>query len=75
MANPDSDTILAVDEALTRIAKEDPVAADIIKLHFFAGMTLDETAEALAISRATVYRQWAYGRALLRLWLKDADHE
>ncbi len=68
---PEPETILAVDEAVTRLAEDDPVAADVVKLHFFAGMTLDETAEALAISRATVYRQWAYARALLRLVLRD----
>ena len=42
----------------------------VLNLHFFAGMTLDETAEALGVSRATTYRQWAYARALLRLALQ-----
>ena len=42
---PEPETILAVDEALTRLAEDDPVAADVVKLHFFAGMTLEETAE------------------------------
>ncbi len=70
---PEPETILAVDEALCRLTQEDPAAAEVVKLHFFAGMTLDETAEALALSRATVYRQWAYARALLRLSLQDSD--
>jgi RNA polymerase sigma factor (TIGR02999 family) len=70
---PSPETILAVDEAVTRLAEDDPAAADIVKLHFFAGMTLDETAEALAISRATVYRQWSYARATLRLALSGDD--
>ena len=65
------ETILAVDEAVTRLGKDDPTAASIIKLHFFAGLTLDETADALGISRATVYRQWSYARAVLRLALGD----
>jgi len=74
-AGPEPETILAVDEAVTHLADTDPAAADIVKLHFFAGMTLDETAEALGISRATTYRQWAYARALLRLALRDSDRD
>ena len=70
---PDPETILAVDEAVTRLAREEPVIAQVVTHHFFAGMTLEETAEALAISRATVYRQWAYARALLRLALQESD--
>ncbi len=54
------ETILAVDDAVTRLAKDDPVAANVVKLHFFAGMTLNETADTLTVSRATAYRQWAY---------------
>ncbi len=72
---PEPELILTVDEAVSRLAEDDPVAADIVKLHFFAGMTLDETAEALGISRATTYRQWAYARALLRLALQDSDRD
>ena len=67
---PKPDTILAVDEAVTRLAEDDPEAAEIVKLHFFAGMTLDETADAPGLSRATVYRQWAYARATIRLSLE-----
>ncbi len=70
---PDPDTILAVDEAVTRLAANEPQAADIVKLHFFGGLTLDETADTLGVSRATVYRQWAYARARLRLALRGDD--
>jgi RNA polymerase sigma factor (TIGR02999 family) len=70
---PEPAVILAIDEALTRLARDDAAAADVTKLHFFVGMTLDETAEALGISRATAYRQWAYARASLRLALQDRD--
>ncbi len=70
---PNPETILAVDEAVSRLAEEEPATAKVVMLHFFAGMTLEETAEALGISRATVYRQWAYARALLRLALQDGD--
>jgi RNA polymerase sigma factor (TIGR02999 family) len=70
---PDATTILAVDEAVSVLAEYDPDAAQIVKLHFFAGLTLDETAEAMGVSRATVYRQWAYARARLRLFLRKED--
>lgn len=68
-SGPDPETILSVDDALMHLAEEDPAAARIAQLHFFGGLTLDETGEALGISRATVYRQWAYARARLRLAL------
>lgn len=72
-AAPAAETILAVNDAVTALATDDPVAADIVNLNFFAGMTLDETAEALGISRATVYRQWSYARAMLRMALSGND--
>lgn len=74
-AGLDPETLLAVDEAVARLAEEDPAAAEVVKLHVFAGLTLDETADALAISRATVYRQWTYARAVLRLALDDGDED
>jgi len=72
---PSPETILAVDEAVTQLALEDPAAAEIVKLHFFGGLTLEETADALGVSRATAYRQWAYARACLRLALRDHEPE
>jgi RNA polymerase sigma factor (TIGR02999 family) len=74
-AGPEPETILTVDEVVTRLAETDPMAVDVVNLHFFVGMTLDETAVALGISRATTYRHWAYARALLRLALRDCDHD
>jgi RNA polymerase sigma factor (TIGR02999 family) len=68
---PDADTILAVDEAVARLAEQEPETAEVVKLHFFAGLTLDETAAALGISRASVYRHWAFARASLRLLLGE----
>ncbi len=68
-SGPSPETILAVDEAVNRLREDDPTAANIIMLHFFAGFTLDETAEALGLSRATVFRQWSYARAVLRIAL------
>lgn len=67
--SPSPETILSIDEALSLLAAEDPEVAEVVKLHFFAGLTLEETAEALGKSRATLYRQWSYGRAFLRMTL------
>jgi len=74
-AGPDPETVLVIDEAVTRLAEDDPTAASIVKLHVFAGMTLEESGDALGISRATVYREWAYARSILRLALQDLDPE
>jgi RNA polymerase sigma factor (sigma-70 family) len=60
------DEILALDEALTQLTEEDPAAAQVVQLHFFAGLSVEQAAEALGVSRATAYRQWAYARAWLR---------
>jgi RNA polymerase sigma factor (TIGR02999 family) len=63
---PPPDEILALDEALTRLEEEDPAAEQVVRLHFFAGLSIEEAAEALGVSRATAYRQWAFARAWLR---------
>lgn len=60
-----SDDLLALDEALTRLAVEKPVVADLVKLRFFTGMTMDEAARTLGISAATAYRHWNYAQAWL----------
>jgi RNA polymerase sigma factor (TIGR02999 family) len=57
--------LLALDEALEQLAKEDPVKAELVKLRHFAGLTVDEAAHALKISSATADRYWAYARAWL----------
>jgi RNA polymerase sigma factor (TIGR02999 family) len=69
-AEPDAaaDDLLALDEALTRFATEDPVAARVVELRHFAGLSIEDAAEALGLSRATAYRHWMYARA----WLRDA---
>jgi RNA polymerase sigma factor (TIGR02999 family) len=63
---PPPDEIIALDEALTRLAEEDPAAAQVVQLHFFAGLSIEQVGEALGVSRATAYRQWSYARAWLR---------
>jgi RNA polymerase sigma factor (sigma-70 family) len=57
--------LLALDEALECLAARDPVKADLVKLRYFAGMTIEEAAEALGVSAATAKRYWAYSRAWL----------
>ena len=60
------DQLLAVDEALSKLAQEDPVAAEVVKLRYFAAMSVEDAAETLGIHRATAYRHWAYARAWIR---------
>jgi RNA polymerase sigma factor (TIGR02999 family) len=62
---PDPDTLLTVDEALAKLATEDPDSAEVARLRLFAGQTIDEAADTLGISRATAFRDWAYARAVL----------
>jgi RNA polymerase sigma factor (TIGR02999 family) len=71
VVQPTPDKLLAVDEALTRLAAEDAEAAEVVKLHFFAGLTFEQIAETLGISRASVFRQWAYARAWLHCALGE----
>ena len=66
--------IVAMDSALTRLATEDPAAAQVVKLHFFAGLSIEQVADTLGVSRATAYRQWSYARAWLRCAM-GADEE
>jgi RNA polymerase sigma factor (TIGR02999 family) len=57
--------LLALDEALTRLAAEDPAKAELVKLRYFAGLSLEEAAACLGISPATAKRRWAVARAWL----------
>jgi RNA polymerase sigma factor (TIGR02999 family) len=63
-AGPDLD-VLAVDEALSDLAREHPEKAELVKLRYFAGLTLAEAASALGFSPATADRHWRYARAWL----------
>src|SRR5437762_3187266 len=62
--------LLAVHEALDRFQDVDPTAAQIVKLRYFAGLTIPQVAEALGISTSTADRSWAYARAWLHTALK-----
>jgi RNA polymerase sigma factor (TIGR02999 family) len=63
--NESDDQILAVNEALEKFAAQDKQKAELVKLRYFVGMTIEEAAEVLGISAPTVKRHWAYARAWL----------
>lgn len=66
ITNGTADQLLSVDDSLTRLAEEDSIAAEVLKLRYFAGMSVAEAAEALDIHRATAHRHWTYARAWVR---------
>jgi RNA polymerase sigma factor (TIGR02999 family) len=67
------DQLVALDDALARLAARDHLAGELVKLRYFAGLALDPAAEALGVSTATAYRHWAYARAWLHSeLLKDS---
>jgi RNA polymerase sigma factor (TIGR02999 family) len=68
-----ADDLLALDEALDKLAAGDPEAAAVVKLRYFAGLSVDEAARALGISRATAYRHWTFARAWLLRELADDE--
>jgi RNA polymerase sigma factor (TIGR02999 family) len=75
--HPDAD-ILAIDEALTQLSRDHPENAELVRLRYFAGLTLDEAAVALGIASATADRRWRYARAWLARRLNrgvDASRE
>jgi len=65
-APADDDELLALDEALRRLAAEDPLKAQLVELRYFAGMTGDQAAEVLGISPSTADRHWSFARAWLQ---------
>lgn len=58
----DADDLLDIDQALTRLADEEPQAAQLIKLRYFGGLSIEEAAELVGISRSMAYEQWSYAR-------------
>jgi RNA polymerase sigma factor (TIGR02999 family) len=59
------DQLLALDDALAKLARADPPAARLVELRYFAGLTVEEAGKALGMSTATAYRHWKYARAWL----------
>jgi RNA polymerase sigma factor (TIGR02999 family) len=65
--------LIALDAALDELAARDPRAATLVKLRFFAGLTMPEAAQALGVSLATVENDWAYAKSWLRLQMLEPD--
>jgi RNA polymerase sigma-70 factor, ECF subfamily len=67
------DAVLAVDEALAKLAQVDPRQSQLVELRFFGGLTVDEAAEVLEISKRSAEREWTMVRAWLRRELSESD--
>jgi len=67
-----SEELLAVDEALAALAREDPEAAEVVQMRYFVGMTVPEIAGALGLSPRTVDRHWAFARAWLKRTIRSS---
>ena len=63
----DAVDLVALDEALQKLAREDPRKAELVKLRFFAGLTIEQAAAALGVSTSTADKDWAYARSWLRV--------
>jgi RNA polymerase sigma factor (TIGR02999 family) len=68
-----AEQMIALDDALSRLSQDDPTASEIFKLRYFTGMSVEESAEATGVSRATAYRHWTFARAWLQCQLADVD--
>ena len=64
--NDAPEDLLALDEALVKLGREDPAAEQLVKLRYFTGLSIEQAAEMLGVSRATAYENWNYARAWLR---------
>jgi RNA polymerase sigma factor (TIGR02999 family) len=62
--------LLAIDDALSRLAAEDPDAAELVKLCYFAGLSVEDAADALGLGRSTAYRHWTFARAWLAMQVR-----
>lgn len=72
-AGDNADELMALDEALTCLGAEDSTKADLVKLRYFTGLSIDQAVEVLGISRATAIRHWSFARAWLFNRIKS-DH-
>src|SRR5215471_16178281 len=64
------DDLLELDDTLDKLARQDPVASQLVKLRFFAGLSIDQAGKMLGLSRTTAYERWAFARAWLHSELK-----
>lgn len=67
----DAEQILALDDAITTLEQEDARAAEVVQLRFFAGLSVEETAEAMDLSERTVMREWSFAKARLYQLLNE----
>jgi RNA polymerase sigma factor (TIGR02999 family) len=65
--------LISLDEALSKLSLEDPPVVELVKLRYFAGLTLDQAAKAMGVSRRTVSRYWDYGRVRLLHEMTKSD--
>lgn len=72
-AENDPDQILALDDAMTKLEAEDPRSAMVVRLRFYGGLSVEETADAMNVSPRTVMREWAFARARLYQLLDGAS--
>lgn len=70
---PDPETLLSIDEALEQLTNEDAVAAELARMRLFTGVSIEEAADAMGLSRAKAFRDWAYARAWLSAALVDVE--
>jgi RNA polymerase sigma factor (TIGR02999 family) len=73
LADDQAEQVLLVNEAMAKLALESPEKAELVKLRYFAGMSVHEAADSLGISRATADRHWTYAKAFLYCALEDAS--
>jgi RNA polymerase sigma factor (TIGR02999 family) len=73
--HPAPDDLLALDDALSKLERDDPQEAQVAKLRLFGGLTVDEAAASLGLSRTTGFRHWTYARAFLQSKLPDGAEE
>ncbi len=67
------ETVLAINEASEKFAQEDLLGAELVKLRYFAGLSVEEAGHALSLSRADAYRHWKYARAWLQIELSESS--
>lgn len=67
------DQLVAIDDALERLASDEPEATELVKLRLFAGLTVEKAGALLGMSRATAYRHWSYARAWLKTQMPQGD--
>ncbi|MAG93096.1 MAG: RNA polymerase subunit sigma, partial [Planctomycetaceae bacterium] len=67
------DELIAIHDALDALAEDDPQAAELVKLRYFAGFAIEQAAELLGVSRSTAYEHWAFAKAWLKCQMQGHD--